>query len=77
MRQGQRKMLGAFAVGPTFGADYLPQDPVEAMRAGEAHRVPLIVGTNAEEGQAVHPVPQVAADDRADDRAIARPGGTR
>ena len=26
-------MLGAFAAGPTSGTDYLPLDPVEAMRA--------------------------------------------
>ena len=26
-------------------------DPVEAMRQGKAHRVPLIVGTNAEEAR--------------------------
>ena len=31
--------------------DYLPLDPVEAMRDGKAHRVPLIVGTNAEEAR--------------------------
>lgn len=51
VRQGQREMLGAFAAGPTFGGDYLPRDPVEAMRAGVAHRVPLIIGTNAEEAR--------------------------
>ena len=44
-------MLGAFAAGPTRGTDYLPLDPVEAMRDGKAHRVPLIVGTNAEEAR--------------------------
>jgi para-nitrobenzyl esterase len=49
--EGQRDMLGAFAIGPTFGTPYLPEDPVEAMRAGTAHRVPLIVGTNADEGR--------------------------
>jgi para-nitrobenzyl esterase len=49
--QGQREMLGAFAAGPTCGTDYLPLDPVEAMRSGKAHRVPLIVGTNAEEAR--------------------------
>ena len=48
---GQRDMLGAFAVGPTSGTEYLPLDPFVAMRRGEAHRVPLIVGTNAEEGR--------------------------
>lgn len=49
--EGQRDMLGAFAIGPTYGTDYLPMDPVEAMRSGKAHRVPLIVGTNADEGR--------------------------
>jgi para-nitrobenzyl esterase len=49
--EGQREMLGAFAAGPTAGSDYLPLDPVEAMREGKAHRVPLIVGTNAEEAR--------------------------
>jgi para-nitrobenzyl esterase len=49
--QGQREMLGAFAAGPTRGTEYLPLDPVEAMRDGKAHRVPLIVGTNAEEAR--------------------------
>jgi len=48
---GVRDMLGAFPIGPVFGDDYLPLDPVEAMRQGKAHRVPLIVGTNAEEGR--------------------------
>jgi para-nitrobenzyl esterase len=49
--EGQRDMLGAFAAGPTSGTDYLPVDPVQAMSSGKAHRVPLIVGTNAEEGR--------------------------
>lgn len=48
---GVRNMLGAFPVGPVCGDDCLPLDPAEAMRRGEAHRVPLIVGTNAEEGR--------------------------
>jgi para-nitrobenzyl esterase len=38
-------------VGPTHGDDYLPLDPFDAMRKGLAHKVPLIVGTNAEEGR--------------------------
>lgn len=49
--EGQRDMLGAFAIGPTFGTDYLPVDPLEAMRTGAAHPVPLIVGTNADEAR--------------------------
>ncbi|MFG1932961.1 carboxylesterase/lipase family protein [Mycobacterium sp. NPDC048908] len=51
VRQGQREMLGAFAAGPTRSTEYLPLDPVQAMRTGTAHRVPLIVGTNAEEAR--------------------------
>lgn len=49
--QGMESRLGAFPIGPVFGDDCLPLDPVEAMRSGRAHRVPLIVGTNAEEGR--------------------------
>jgi para-nitrobenzyl esterase len=49
--QGMEDRLGAFPLGPAFGDDVLPVDPVEAMRTGRAHRVPLIVGTNAEEGR--------------------------
>lgn len=49
--QGMENRLGAFPIGPVFGDDVLPVDPVEAMRTGRAHRVPLIVGTNAEEGR--------------------------
>src|ERR1700753_3988876 len=33
---GVRDMLGAFPIGPVFGDDYLPLDPVEAMRQGQA-----------------------------------------
>ena len=51
IEEGMRERLGAFPIGPVFGDDMLPLDPVEAMRRGEAHRVPLIVGTNAEEGR--------------------------
>ena len=48
--QGIGHMLGAFPFGPTFGTDYLPVEPVEAMRSGTVNPVPLIVGTNADEG---------------------------
>jgi para-nitrobenzyl esterase len=44
-------MHGAFPVGPSFGNDVLPLEPVEAMRTGQAHPVPLIVGTNADEAR--------------------------
>ena len=49
--QGMEDRLGAFPIGPVAGDDVVPIDPVEAMRGGRAHRVPLIVGTNAEEGR--------------------------
>ena len=51
MKHSLTNMLGAAAVGPTCGDDYLPMDPFEAMRKGTAHKVPLIVGTNADEGR--------------------------
>ena len=44
-------MAGAAAFGPTYGDDYLPREPFDAMRKGTAHRIPLIVGTNADEGR--------------------------
>ncbi len=49
--RGMTDMPGAFPAGPAYGTEYLPEDPIEAMRSGSAHRVPLIVGTNAEEGR--------------------------
>lgn len=49
--QGMQNRLGAFPIGPSVGDDILPLDPIEAMRCGRAHRAPLIVGTNAEEGR--------------------------
>ena len=51
MSHSVNNMLGAAAVGPTYGDEYLPLDPFEAMRQGTAHKVPVIVGTNAEEGR--------------------------
>ncbi|MEZ0383603.1 carboxylesterase/lipase family protein [Mycobacterium sp. pW045] len=44
-------LAGGYPVGCTFGTDYLPSEPIQAMRDGEAYRVPLIVGTNADEGR--------------------------
>jgi len=45
------EILGAFPVGPSYGDDVLPIEPVEAMRTGRAHPVPLIVGTNRDEAR--------------------------
>lgn len=49
--EGQRNMLGAFAIGPAYDTEYLPADPMAALGGGTAHQVPLIVGTNADEGR--------------------------
>ncbi len=49
--EGVRAMHGAFPIGPVFGDDVLPLDPIEAMQRGVGHRVPLIVGSNADEGR--------------------------
>lgn len=51
IEQGMTNRLNAFPIGPVVGDDILPMDPVDAMRCGRAHRVPLIVGTNADEGR--------------------------
>ncbi len=45
------EMFGGFPVGPSFGDDVLPLAPMEAMRTGQVHPVPLIVGTNADEAR--------------------------
>lgn len=36
-------------IGASIDGDILPRDPLEAIESGDAHRVPLIVGFNAEE----------------------------
>ncbi|MGW4577972.1 carboxylesterase/lipase family protein [Rhodococcus sp. DMU1] len=41
---------GLHAFGPVIDGDYLPTAPIEAYETGAAHRVPLIIGTNAREG---------------------------
>ena len=43
------KTPDSFGIGATSGTDYLPVDPIVAMTTGRAHRVPLIVGSNAKE----------------------------
>ncbi|WP_267616225.1 carboxylesterase/lipase family protein [Gordonia bronchialis] len=37
--------------GPVVDGSYLPRSPLDAARAGTTHPVPLIIGTNREEGQ--------------------------
>jgi para-nitrobenzyl esterase len=46
-----RDVPGFFAHGPTIDSEFLPRHPVEAMARGDAHRVPLIIGNNADEGR--------------------------
>lgn len=45
------EILGAFPAGPTYGDEVLPVEPMAAMRSEQAAAVPLIVGTNADEGR--------------------------
>ncbi|UGT64486.1 carboxylesterase/lipase family protein [Nocardia asteroides] len=41
---------GLFPTAPVVDGDYLPLPPVRAIEEGRAHRVPLIIGTNRDEG---------------------------
>ena len=43
---------GTFCLAPVVDGVFLPERPLAAFRAGRAHRVPLIIGTNAREGSA-------------------------
>ncbi|WP_330250456.1 carboxylesterase/lipase family protein [Nocardia sp. NBC_00565] len=45
-----REHPGLFPIGPVVDGDYLPQAPVDAIADGTAHRLPLIIGTNRDEG---------------------------
>ena len=41
---------GDQAFSPVIDGEYLPEHPVEALRAGRGHPVPLIIGSNGREG---------------------------
>jgi para-nitrobenzyl esterase len=41
---------GAFCLAPVVDGAFLPEHPMAAFQTGRAHRVPLIIGTNAREG---------------------------
>ncbi len=41
---------GTIALSPVIDGDFLPERPLDAFKAGRAHRVPLIIGTNDREG---------------------------
>ncbi|PJJ61414.1 carboxylesterase/lipase family protein [Compostimonas suwonensis] len=41
---------GTVSLSPVIDGDFLPQRPLDAFKSGEAHRIPLIIGTNDREG---------------------------
>jgi para-nitrobenzyl esterase len=41
---------GTFCLAPVVDGVFLPEHPMVAFQSGRAHRVPLIIGTNAREG---------------------------
>jgi para-nitrobenzyl esterase len=41
---------GMFCLAPVADGEFLPLRPLDAFKAGKAHRVPLIIGTNDREG---------------------------
>ncbi|MEV6135023.1 carboxylesterase/lipase family protein [Nocardia sp. NPDC051990] len=45
-----RERPGLFPVAPVVDGEYLPQSPIDAITSGAAHQVPLIIGTNRDEG---------------------------
>lgn len=44
-----RESAFSLGVGPSIDGDVVPDDPIAMMERGESHRVPLIIGYNAEE----------------------------
>ena len=49
---------GLLPFGPVVDGDYLPLAPVDAFTQGTAHRVPMIIGTNRNEGTLFKRLPQ-------------------
>ncbi|MFC9996148.1 carboxylesterase/lipase family protein [Nocardia sp. NPDC127526] len=45
-----RYQPGLFPVAPHIDGDFLPKSPINAFVAGTAHKVPLIIGSNRDEG---------------------------
>ncbi|MBF6330535.1 carboxylesterase/lipase family protein [Nocardia transvalensis] len=41
---------GSFPAAPVVDGEYLPRTPLDALSVGSAHAVPLIIGTNRDEG---------------------------
>ncbi len=49
-RRSPDHLPGTIALAPAIDGDLLPERPLDAFKAGRAHRVPLIIGTNDREG---------------------------
>ncbi|WP_433731266.1 carboxylesterase/lipase family protein [Nocardia sp. CA-129566] len=45
-----RERPGLFPIAPVVDGEYLTQSPIDAITSGAAHQVPLIIGTNRDEG---------------------------
>ncbi len=50
VREMPDRVPGSTLLAPVADGDLLPERPVQAFRHGTAHRIPLIIGTNAREG---------------------------
>ncbi|MGK8555266.1 carboxylesterase/lipase family protein [Nocardia gipuzkoensis] len=50
LNQLLREQPGVFPACPVVDGDFLPHSPIDAIVAGTAQRVPLIIGTNRDEG---------------------------
>ncbi|MEU7631568.1 carboxylesterase/lipase family protein [Nocardia sp. NPDC049220] len=50
INQVLREQPGLYPACPVVDGDYLPRAPIDAISAGTAHRVPLIIGTTRDEG---------------------------
>ncbi|PXW35420.1 UNVERIFIED_CONTAM: carboxylesterase type B [Williamsia faeni] len=79
---------GLLPFGPVVDGDYLPESPLDAFADGTAHRVPMIIGTNRNEGTLFKRLPQgmlsteesitamfAATDPDAQDRIVGAYGG--
>jgi len=49
LARASRENPEVFAAAPVVDGDFLPKAPIEAIRDGSAHAVPLIIGTNRDE----------------------------
>lgn len=52
-------LQAAMTLMPVIGDDILPQHPIQALAAGASADIPLLIGTNANEWELFHHLPQV------------------